>query len=579
MKKSSLLLTAVFAATLALPLAACSGGASEFRVDDYALSLDSERLPAKTLSDKKAVTSVLQLDGAPETVLGNGTFLSLRIRNAEEQTTKYKLFDTATREYVTEAEFDHVKSAGASFTSCGTLRADGSSAITVFSPAGERVLDAYAMNVYSYPTASVQTMYVNGIAAAVYTLQYFTAAGQTQKAVKYFIKNSAGCYEEVSSDRVSSSPVDLYVGAQFNNFGSSVYLGSDKDGSGRTSSLDGWFSLANGTLTETSWEGALFTGTVTYRHESGLVKQNVLTLKNALELGCYGGALYYYEMTLVDPDAKDGYNTVICTDEPNVKYDAALYRYEIAKGKLSRLESDYFFTDMGNTLYNYSLSDFDKVCAKGYPYVNGVAVVSSDTVASRLIADGSANVCLDLTAMPYSLDGNILRLKNNRYYTDGVIFDGEMNPVSVLGKAKIYKNLGLIVAERNNRVLAVDFDGRIVFPPDYASLDFYGGSALTTVYDKNGTPRTQYVVNKDNLKGSVINEWIAAPKNAAVEVHGGLIDVTVESTDESAPFTTTLYNLDGAQIGGEYRTGNPITVAPLNDGYLLNTDGAYWLVY
>lgn len=581
MKKTSLLITAVFAAALALPLAGCQNGANEFKIDDYALPLDSPFLPAGTLSDKKAVTSTMKLEGTPDTVLGNGNLLSLRFRNAEEQATRYKLFDTEAKEFVTEEEFDHIKSAGAGFVNCAKLNANGSLWAAVYSPAGERMLDAYAMNMYSFPSVTNETAYVNGIASSVYVLRYFTAAGQTQKTEKYYLQNAVtGGFDPIDSDRVSATPVELYVGAPFNNYGSSSYLGCDKDGTGRTSSLDGWFAHTNGTITQTSWGGELFTGTVAFRRENEFTARNTAALKNAYVLGFFKGAFYYYELTLADPDADEGYNVVFVSENGTAsKYETSLIRRDLTTGRTTALESDYFFTNAETVLYNYSARDFDRIYAEGYPYVNGVAVVSADAAVSRLVADSEADVCLDLSAMPYALDSAILRLKNNRYFTDGVIFDGDMNPVSVLGTAQIYRSLELIVADRNNRVLAVDFDGRIVLPPDYASLNFYGGSALTTVYEKNGTSHTQYVVNKNNPKGTVINEWISAPKNALVEARGGLITVTIETEDESLPLQTTFYNLDGVQIGGELRTGNAVTAAPLNDQYMINADGIYFLIY
>lgn len=573
MKKTALLAAAMFSALLVLPLAACNN-TSSFKVDDYALSLDSEYLSDDALADKELPDTYVKLNGNAYNYSSGDRLIALQstdTSNPESEAT-FRLYDTETKQNVGESFTQQYKT-GSDFYILGNSVSNGTGLnLRMVAPNGQQlVTDAYATSLYSSKAPQTDTFsaYVNGAKKQILSITYVKSSDANDTALPtttvYFTYSSKNeTYTKIEETDIDLLPGGSVAGSQVIST-NVTELGADVDNGERPTSLDGWSVIGADDASST------FTFIKT---TDGITVRNDLEVKNAHAIGFLKNYLFYYEMEKVESSATSGYNVVVETNTNynsySLKYKATLYRYDILNGKKKKLNCDYYIASASDRLYNNNAHDYDKAIVFGYEFHGGVAVVSSDMPATQLVINENASICLDLSTKPFSLDSEILKLSDNRYFCDDTIFDKNFNVISSLSNAKVYKNQSLIVSlASNSRKFAVDFNGKVVLEPIYSSLDFYGDYALTTVYTKTDT-KTNYVVSKNNPNGTSVYTLTGKLESASFTMSSGLLTFPDVST-------STIYNLSGSQILSGLSSPS---VTPVCGGLLVDdgSNGAY-LIY
>lgn len=153
----------------------------------------------------------------------------------------------------------------------------------------------------------------------------------------------------------------------------------------------------------------------------------------------------------------------------------------------------------------------------------------------------------DLSNKPFDLSGGLIKLSKNRFLTstsdEMFLIDDELNIIASVATPhySIYKNSQLIVCRVSDKYMAIDFDGKIVLEPKYSSLTLYGGYALTDITEFDGTVKTNYLVSKDNIAGTALENMIAENESLLLNSYG--IIVKLDQNNKA-----TVYNYAGTEI-------------------------------
>ena len=123
------------------------------------------------------------------------------------------------------------------------------------------------------------------------------------------------------------------------------------------------------------------------------------------------------------------------------------------------------------------------------------------------------------------------------------LIDDELNIIASVATDyySVYKNSQLIVCRVSDNYMAIDFDGKIVLEPKYSSLTLYGGYALTDITEFDGTVKTNYLVSKDNIAGTALENMIAENESLLLNSNG--IIVKRDQNNKA-----TVYNYAGTEI-------------------------------
>lgn len=158
----------------------------------------------------------------------------------------------------------------------------------------------------------------------------------------------------------------------------------------------------------------------------------------------------------------------------------------------------------------------------------------------------------------------------------GYILDENLNAIaSVPQVTGLYAQEQLIVCRTNNKYMAVDFEGKIVFEPKYSSLNFYGGYARTNVTEKSGRVLSNMIVSKEAPNGKALKEVFADSETTGVRYNATSYGYVLKSETTGTTTAYSLYNYTGAKIGDVLGNASDTQTVGQKMLYFTVTDDGY----
>lgn len=549
--KKKIILLILIVALLALPLMACGGEkkaptAKDIDLADYSMSLDSKQYGRETYTENTGYTAANKLNGI---VMGtNGYGISI-LANTETQ--KYTLYDLASGQTLLNGqEFNNivVDSATGCFKLINHDSVNNTSKWGVADWTGTKMLMEMT-EIYTAFGVNIETLndcyYENEITPSVIMrITYYLTADTLD--YKYF---------RIIAEDMSSSPSIESVDENKLHFGSPSSVGSTVSALTRISiypkgsivksvygEMDAYSYSANLINSANFMKAA-----VTFYN--GDTKKGTVNIKNGFVIGFIENYMYYAEVENLPYDAKSGYNVYEQTGSSFTsasKMNFTYYKYDIIKDKNKEINPGYVILPEGmEELYNYSDKKFDAASLQAVNLVDGVAVVNDSTDYKTYVVNSDLKVIADLSEKPFDFTSSITRLNDDRFMTkdNGTVYiiDKKLNEIaSFSGNYTIYKSSQLIVYSDEDRYMAIDFNGNVVFEPKYSSLEFYGGVALTNVTNADSVSEN-YLVSKSNLSGSPANAVLGENETMIYANYGIIIKKNAENK-------ITVYDYNGTQL-------------------------------
>lgn len=584
MKKKGIIAVALTASILAVPLAACGEGA-EYKPADYAFSLQSEEV-AELTTQNALYTKAAKINGRISPIQSNDNPYSpeyLPVAKLLNAAGKYVLFDlNEEKTLLNGKEFDAIDYDSSSHLLRLTLTDASDSDKTNTGYCTVKGEEFLPLGEYDDITLNAVSGYLNGSykQTTVYSLTHTTENG-TKETTKYYTFDAKNNQTTtISSSEFRTTAFDMSAGVTANAVDLQEFYDNDK---ANPLSTYAYSVEMSGEVDNPVVSGTYGAAITVYK--DGAISGSV-SLKNAFVLGTVGSCLYYYEVTAMPESAESGFNVVYQQNKSGVistaKYDFTLYRYDILKGdEAKETSADYLYTEPLTPLYNHTESAYDKAAAEGYEFVKGVAFVSENVTSSQLILDDKLAVSFDQTEKPYTV-ATLIRLKENRYFTAakngsmGYILDENLNAIaSVPQVTGLYAQEQLIVCRTNNKYMAVDFEGKIVFEPKYSSLNFYGGYARTNVTEKSGRVLSNMIVSKEAPNGKALKEVFADSETTGVRYNATSYGYVLKSETTGTTTAYSLYNYTGAKIGDVLGNASDTQTVGQKMLYFTVTDDGY----
>lgn len=562
MKKTRILAVALSASLIALPLAACGEG-TEFNPADYAATLQSEEFK-EVVKTKALYTKATKVDGQLSLL---NSYSNFPVAKLAVDGGKYKLYDLAEEKVLTGTAFDDITYSDQAHLIALSVSDGTDQKIGLCTVTGE---DFLSVGTYEDIDFNYVTAYLNGSyeETVVYSVTYTTENASKETTKYYTFDYDTNKTTVISSDEFRTTQMDTSAGTTAKTLPLETIYDNDKE-----NPLSEYaYSYEIGNYTRNYITERTYAATVTL-YKSG-AEVGKLSLDNAFIVGAVGNYMYYYEVTVLPESAESGYNVLYQQNNSGVisstKYNFTLYRYDIVKGgDPKEIKADYLYvSDAMRPLYNNTAKAYDKAYVDVFKFEKGVAFISDDEVMTyQLIVDDTLAVSYDMTSKPYYVH-NLIQLKENRYLASGTsahnyyILDEKLNAIANFSSlTNIDAQQQLILCELNDKAMAVDFDGKIVFEPKYSALNFYGDYALADVTEKSGKENDNMIVSKTNPNGKAMDAIFSDAETEGVtyspSAYGYILKTKITGSDSDLTTTYSLYNyagteictLDGAQVG------------------------------
>ena len=549
MKKKFLILLLIVA-IFALPLAACGGEkkaptTNKLDVADYAIDLTTTIAGQEIYPEPKGYTSGTKYDKIVVNVNQFGVMVCLN------EDGKYFLVDEKTGAALadgktyTNVSFEaspliKIYDNEGSVTKKGILAPDGKVLIGLTETNGEIAVQSH------------NNLYVEGEYKPAYIISVSYTPKDSSSAVKTYYKidytnNTDELIKitEVAEDKLRTTSQDNGVGEVANNLARQNIYNFTQPVINEYPQMDAYNYSINVLATNGDYSNRVLT------FYKGNEKTGEVIINNGFTVGFVKNYLYFAEVQKLPYDAKSGYNVYeqsgSVTTVSKMKY--TYYRYDILKDKVSKYDPGYcILPDTMTAVFNYKDKAADAAIIKdAVNYVDGVAVISSQTVYRTYVVDANLKVGADLSNKPFDLSGGLIKLSKNRFLTstsdEMFLIDDELNIIASVATDyySVYKNSQLIVCRVSDNYMAIDFDGKIVLEPKYSSLTLYGGYALTDITEFDGTVKTNYLVSKDNIAGTALENMIAENESLLLNSNG--IIVKRDQNNKA-----TVYNYAGTEI-------------------------------
>ncbi len=549
MKKKFLILLFIVA-IFALPLAACGGEkkaptTNKLDVADYAIDLTTTIAGQEIYPEPKGYTSGTKYDKIVVNVNQFGVMVCVN------EDGKYFLVDEKTGAALadgktyTNVSFEanpliKIYDNEGSVTKKGILAPDGKVLIGLTETNGEITVQSH------------NNLYVEGEYKPAYILAVSYTPKDAQDPVKKYYKidytnNTDELIKitEVTEDKLRTTSQDNGVGEVANNLARQNIYNFTQPVINEYPQMDAYNYSINVLATNGDYSNRVLT------FYKGNEKTGEVIINNGFTVGFVKNYLYFAEVQILPYDAKSGYNVYeqagSVTTVSKMKY--TYYRYDILKDKVSKYDPGYcILPNTMTAVFNYKDKAADAaIIENAVNYVDGVAVISSKTVYRTYVVDANLKVGADLSNKPFDLSGGLIKLSKNRFLTstsdEMFLIDDELNIIASVATDyySVYKNSQLIVCRVSDNYMAIDFDGKIVLEPKYSSLTLYGGYALTDITDFDGTVKTNYLVSKDNIAGTALENMIAENESLLLNSNG--IIVKLDQNNKA-----TVYNYAGTEI-------------------------------
>ena len=511
MKKKFLILLFIVA-IFALPLAACGGEkkaptTNKLDIADYAVDVNMTIGDQEIYPDSALYTTAAKYD---KTVVSGNNFGVIVSENADG---KYTLVDENSGAALLNGKtFTNV-----TFNSYPFIKIyDTEDAVPkegLLDHKGNVILDLTELN-DSISVNSFRNLYVEGEYKTAYILAVSYTPKDAQDSVKKYYKvdyteTAEMQLTEVAEDKLRTTSQDNGVGEVANNLARQNIYNFTQPVINEYPQMDAYNYSINVLTTNGDYSNRVLT------FYKGNEKTGEVIINNGFTVGFVKNYLYFAEVQKLPYDAKSGYNVYeqsgSVTTVSKMKY--TYYRYDILKDKVSKYDPGYCRLPNSMTaVFNYKDKAADAAIIKdAVNYVDGVAVISSQTVYKTYVVDANLKVGADLSNKPFDFNGGLIKLSENRFLTstsdEMFLIDDDLNIIAsvVTPHYSIYKNSQLIVCRVSDKYMAIDFDGKVVMEPKYSSLILYGGYALTDITEFDGTVKTNYLVSKDNIAGTALD--------------------------------------------------------------------------
>lgn len=510
MKKKFLILLLIVA-IFALPLAACGGEkkaptTNKLDIADYAIDVNMTIGDQEMFPDSALYTTAAKYD---KTVVSGNNFGVIVSENADG---KYTLVDENSGAALLNGKtFTNV-----TFDSYFIKIYDTEDAVSkqgLLDHKGNVILDLTELN-GSISVDSFRNLYVEGEYKTAYILAVSYTPKDAQDPVKKYYKvdyteTAEMQLTEVAEDKLRTTSQDNGVGEVANNLARRNIYNFIQPVINEYPQMDAYNYSINVLTTNGEYSNRVLT------FYKGNEKTGEVIINNGFTVGFVKNYLYFAEVQKLPYDAKSGYNVYeqsgSVTTVSKMKY--TYYRYDILKDKVSKYDPGYCILPNSMTaVFNYKDKAADAAIIKdAVNYVDGVAVISSQTVYRTYVVDANLKVGADLSNKPFDFSGEVIQLNKNRFLTstsdEMFLIDDDLNIIASVATPhySIYKNSQLIVCRVSDKYMAIDFDGKVVMEPKYSSLILYGGYALTDITEFDGTVKTNYLVSKDNIAGTALD--------------------------------------------------------------------------
>ena len=549
MKKKFLILLLIVA-IFALPLAACGGEkkaptTNKLDVADYAIDLTTTIAGREIYPEPKGYTSGTKYDKLVVNVNQFGVMVCVN------EDGKYFLVDEKTG----AALADGKTYTNVSFEASPLIKIyDNEGSVTkkgILAPDGKVLIGLTETN-GEITVRSHNNLYVEGEYKPAYILAVSYTPKDAQDPVKKYYKvdytnNTDELIKitEVTEDKLRTTSQDNGVGEVANNLARRNIYNFTQPVINEYPQMDAYNYSINVLATNGDYSNRVLT------FYKGNEKTGEVIINNGFTVGFVKNYLYFAEVQKLPYDAKSGYNVYeqsgSVTTVSKMKY--TYYRYDILKDKVSKYDPGYCILPNSMTaVFNYKDKAADAAIIKdAVNYVDGVAVISSQTVYRTYVVDANLKVGADLSNKPFDFNGGLIKLSENRFLTstsdEMFLIDDDLNIIASVATTyySIYKNSQLIVCRVSDKSMAIDFDGKIVLEPKYSSLTLYGGYALTDITEFDGTVKTNYLVSKDNIAGTALENMIAENESLLLNSNG--IIVKLDQNNKA-----TVYNYAGTEI-------------------------------
>lgn len=549
MKKKFLILLFIVA-IFALPLAACGGEkkaptTNKLDVADYAIDLTTTIAGQEIYPEPKGYTSGTKYDKFVVNVNQFGVMVCVN------EDGKYFLVDEKTG----AALADGKTYTNVSFEANPLIKIyDNEDAVSkqgLLDHKGNVILDLTELN-GSISVDSFSNLYVEGEYKPAYILAVSYTPKDAQDPVKKYYKvdytnNTDELIKitEVTEDKLRTTSQDNGVGEVANNLARRNIYNFTQPVINEYPQMDAYNYSINVLATNGDYSNRVLT------FYKGNEKTGEVIINNGFTVGFVKNYMYFAEVQILPYDAKSGYNVYeqsgSVTTVSKMKY--TYYRYDILKDKVSKYDPGYcILPNTMTAVFNYKDKAADAaIIENAVNYVDGVAVISSQTVYRTYVVDANLKVGADLSNKPFDLSGGLIKLSKNRFLTstsdEMFLIDDELNIIASVATDyySVYKNSQLIVCRVSDNYMAIDFDGKIVLEPKYSSLTLYGGYALTDITEFDGTVKTNYLVSKDNITGTALENMIAENESLLLSSNG--IIVKLDQNNKA-----TVYNYAGTEI-------------------------------
>lgn len=547
MKKKFLILLFIVA-IFALPLAACGGEkkaptTNKLDVADYAVDVNMTIGDQEMFPDSALYTTAAKYD---KTVVSGNNFGVIVSENADG---KYTLVDENSGAALLNGKtFTNVKFDSYPFIKIYDTE-DAVSKQGLLDHKGNVILDLTELN-GSISVNSFSNLYVEGEYKTAYILAVSYTPKDAQDPVKKYYKvdyteTAEMQLTEVAEDKLRTTSQDNGVGEVANNLARRNIYNFTQPVINEYPQMDAYNYSINVLATNEDYSNRVLT------FYKGNEKTGEVIINNGFTVGFVKNYLYFAEVQKLPYDAKSGYNVYeqrgSVTTVSKMKY--TYYRYDILKDKVSKYDPGYcILPDTMTAVFNYKDKAADAaIIINAVNYVDGVAVISSQTVYRTYVVDANLKVGADLSNKPFNLTGGLIKLSENRFLAPTVneifIIDDDLNIIASVATIdySIYKNSQLIVCRVSDKYMAIDFDGKIVLEPKYSSLTLYGGYALTDITEFDGTVKTNYLVSKDNIAGTALENMIAENESLLLNSYG--IIVKLDQSNKAK-----IYSYAGTEI-------------------------------
>ncbi len=547
MKKRFIILLLIVA-IFALPLAACGGEkkaptTKKLDVADYAVDVNMTIGDQEMFPDSALYTTAAKYD---KTVVSGNNFGVIVSENADG---KYTLVDENSGAALLNGKtFTNVTFDSYPFIKIYDTE-DAVSKQGLLDHKGNVLVDLTELN-GSISVDSFSNLYVEGEYKTAYILTVSYTPKDAQDPVKKYYKvdyTEAAEMQltEVAEDKLRTTSQDNNVGAVASSLSRRYVYSFTMPVGNEYPEMDEYNYSRNVIDTDGTYSKILYT------FYKGSEKSGELIVENGFTVGFVKNYLYFAEVEKLPYDATSGYNVYRqsgdITTVSKMKY--TYYRYNVLKNKVSKYDPGYCIMPNSLTgIYNYKDKTVDAaIVASAVNYVDGVAVISSQTKEKTYVVDSDLKVGADVSNKPFDVSKGLILLKDNRLLAasdnEFFIVDNDLNEIASVAtnSYQIYKNSQLIVCGMNGQYMAIDFDGKVVMEPKYSSLTFYGGYALTNITETDGTVKNNYLVSKDNIAG------------LALDSIGNLTDSLIYNSDGifvklDEQNKATVYNYAGTAI-------------------------------